>query len=385
MEHNPLPDRSVRELESTTQPVAGPWGPILTALRDSPPGSLGSNLPGKIRLIAVGNAVLPLLEVSCRQPAAWTCSILSRHVWASVAEVRQWGQPLWLAIVMLQSFLFAKLLACLQVERTVLVNNWLLPTNPTPDLSAVELALLKQWLIAAYPDRALVMPSVNPALEPELAAGLRRLGARLVPLRNVHILDPRGDRYQRSSDVRRDRRLLKSTTYRTVDRDGGQWLNPDRLVTLYHDLYIKKYGILNAAFSRRYLEALLNSPAVEWVAYANPDRGSIDMFTLWPTGSRYLTKLMGAYDRTQPQKSGLFRMQIMHPVVQVAEQAGLPINLSSGSGPFKRMRGATQAIEYDAVWDAHLPPWRRMAWRILERKSSWAHREQLHAEPRRKD
>ena len=101
------------------------------------------------------------------------------------------------------------------------------------------------------------------------------------------------------------------------------------------------------------------------------------MFTLWAKGSRYRTKRMGAYDRTQPQKSGLFRMQIMHPVVQVAEPAGLPINLGSGSGRFKRLRGATQAIEYDAVWDAHLPAWRRLAWRCLERKARGTHSEQL--------
>jgi hypothetical protein len=48
----PLPERRIRDLKSTTGPVTGTWGPILTTLRDASPGSLGSNLPGRIRLIA---------------------------------------------------------------------------------------------------------------------------------------------------------------------------------------------------------------------------------------------------------------------------------------------------------------------------------------------
>lgn len=129
-----------------------------------------------------------------------------------------------------------------------------------------------------------------------------------------------------------------------------------------------------------YLEALLRTPAIEWVAYEHPQRGTIDMVTLWTTGARYLTKVMGAYDRTLPQKAGLYRMQFLHPVVHIAEPAGLPINLSSGAALFKQLRGATEALEYDAVWDDHLPAWRRLAWRLLEGKARWNHRQQLRAE-----
>ncbi len=376
-ESKSLPAKGVRELEGATGSVSGPWGPILTALRDAPPGSLGSNLPGRIRLIRVGTEVIPLLEVSGEQPAAWSCSILSRHVNASVVEVRRWGRPLWLAVVSTQAAMLARLLACLRVERAVFVNNWLRGTNPAPHLSEAELDSLKDWLIAEYPDRALIVPTVNPVLEPELMANLRRSGARLIPTRIVFLLDPRDQRFQQSSDVRRDRRLLRETSHRLVQRHELGQLDLDRIVALYRALYVEKHGPLSAAFGRRYFEALLQSPGMEWVALEHTDRRSIDMFTLWTSHANYLTKVMGAYDQTVPRKTGLYRMQIMYPVFQVAEPAGLPINLSGGAEHFKRLRGAKPVIEYDAVWDQHLPAGRRLAWRLLKAKGQWNHRQQL--------
>lgn len=364
----------VQVFQAGGPPVTGDWGPLLTTLRDAPPASLGENLPGRFRLVSVGTAVIPLLEVSGEQPAAWACSIVSRHVHASVVEVRKLGRPVWLGVVSAQAALSGWLLARLGVERAVFINNWLRATNPAPGVSAEELARLKDWLIAEYPDRALIYPTVNPVLEPELSSHLRRAGARLIPTRIVHLLDPRENRFHKSSDVKRDRRLLRHTPYRIIGREDGGRLDLDRVTQLYRRLYVEKHGESNAAFGRRYLEALLESPAVQWAVFENPDRGTIDMFTLWTSHANHLTKVMGAYDQTLPRTTGLYRMQIMYPVFHAAEPAGLPINLSGGAEHFKRLRGARPVMEYDAVWDDHLPPWRRIPWRLLEGKGRWNHR-----------
>lgn len=370
---------AVRALEPGEAPVTGDWGPLLTALRDAPPGSLGVNLPGRFRLVSVGTAVIPLLEVSGEQPAAWACSIVSRHVHASVVEVRKLGRPVWLGVVSAQAAVSGWLLGRLGVERAVFVNNWLRGANPAPSVSAEELARLKDWLIREYPDRALIYPTLNPLLEPDLASCLRRAGARLIPTRTVSLLDPRGNRFHKSRDVKRDRRLLRDSPYRIIRRGDGERVDLDRVGSLYSRLYVEKHGESNAAFGRGYLESLLDSPAVDWAALENPAGGTIDMFTLWTTHANYLTKVLGAYDQTLPRKTGLYRMQMMYPVFRAAEPAGLPINLGGGAEHFKRLRGARPVMEYDAVWDDHLPAWRRIPWRLLEGKGLWNHRHRLRA------
>src|SRR3989441_11230474 len=71
------------------------------------------------------------------------------------------------------------------IDRVAFVNNWLLPTNPAPRLSAAEIAALTARLIAEYPDAAVVFRSVNPRLDPDGAAALRAEGYRLAPRRRV--------------------------------------------------------------------------------------------------------------------------------------------------------------------------------------------------------
>jgi hypothetical protein len=42
------------------------------------------------------------------------------------------------------------------------------------------------------------------------------------------------------------------------------------------------------------------------------------------------------------------------------------VHFSAGVGDFKRARGGVNAIEYNAVYDAHLPPARRRPWALLQ-------------------
>ena len=54
---------------------------------------------------------------------------------------------------------------------------------------------------------------------------------------------------------------------------------------------------------------------------------------------------------------------MMHTML-VAENRGTLLHVSGGAGRFKTLRGAFPVREFDAVFDAHLPPWRRLPWRL---------------------
>ncbi len=56
-------------------------------------------------------------------------------------------------------------------EAVVYLNNWLLATNPAFDLSRESLGAATRELARWFPDRAILVPSVNPALAPRHAAG----------------------------------------------------------------------------------------------------------------------------------------------------------------------------------------------------------------------
>jgi hypothetical protein len=58
----------------------------------------------------------------------------------------------------------------------------------------------------------------------------------------------------------------------------------------------------------------------------------------------------------------------MH-LVQVSLEAldrRLCVHFSAGVGHFKRLRGGVHAIEYNAVYDLHLPEYRSLPWACLQ-------------------
>jgi hypothetical protein len=69
------------------------------------------------------------------------------------------------------------------------------------------------------------------------------------------------------------------------------------------------------------------------------------------------------YDTTLPPESGLYRQLFLGIHREVNDRKQL-LNYSSGAGDFKRRRGAVPVVEFNAVFDRHLPERRRMAFRI---------------------
>ena len=77
-----------------------------------------------------------------------------------------------------------------------------------------------------------------------------------------------------------------------------------------------------------------------------------------------MTGALLGYDLGLPRKLGLYRLLFALLTAEAAD-AGLVLNLGGGSGRFKLLRGAMAAEEFDAVYDAHLPPHRRFSWTLL--------------------
>ncbi len=93
-------------------------------------------------------------------------------------------------------------------------------------------------------------------------------------------------------------------------------------------------------------------------------KSSIDTFTNYYIRDGVLTGAFVGYDQNLPQKLGLYR-QVVTILISEAKKRGLLLNLSAGVGAFKELRGAFPVVEYDAVYDRHLPTRRRLAWRLV--------------------
>ena len=78
-----------------------------------------------------------------------------------------------------------------------------------------------------------------------------------------------------------------------------------------------------------------------------------------------MTQPFFGYDTRLPQELALYRLLSLKTLLE-GEERGLLVHASAGVGPFKRLRGGVATIEYNAVYDRHLPAARRLPWTLLK-------------------
>jgi len=81
-----------------------------------------------------------------------------------------------------------------------------------------------------------------------------------------------------------------------------------------------------------------------------------------------MTQPLFGYDTRLPVDEGLYRLLTLI-TLQEGQERNLLVHASGGVGKFKKLRGGKSVIEYNAVYDQHLPVHRRLPWRILQQIS----------------
>lgn len=305
---------------------------------------------------------LPLLVVDGGRDQAAICSMRSYYAdYAAEEARRRLRGRLQLHVVLLGLAGIRRLIDALGLDRVVFVNHWLLSSNPTPPLDLATLEQLTADLRKRYPDRALVIRSLNPLTGRGLLQTCSAEGFRLVRSRRVWIFDPTHCDCRKNRDILRDLRKLHESG---CDRNGMQ-ATPDDvplLASQYRRLYLAKYSRYNPDFTEEFFHATLVGNVLEYRTLRSTN--GLDGFVAWYDGGEEMAGELVGYDLSKPQKLGLFR-QCMAAQFEASLRTGRRLNLGSGNSRFKRFRGAQPVLEYDAVYCRHLPVGVRTAWRTL--------------------
>lgn len=251
------------------------------------------------------------------------------------------------------------------LDHQVQINNWLFSTNPVPALDRPAAAALRDTLIQAFPDRALVLRSLNDLADADTIAALRAEGFCLLPARQVYLYDGQEAARPPSPDMRRDAAALARTPLRIVEEGGFVDTDYIRAAELYDMLYIRKYTSLNPRYTPLYLREMHRAGLIALRGLREGAEGPLVAVTGFFENGRTLTQPLVGYDTARPQREGLYRM-MMAMGQDRARSRGLFFNMSAGAAGFKRHRQARPVIEYSAVFAAHLPRRQRLAIRAME-------------------
>lgn len=335
----------------------------LTAFFEQEPRRLIANVYNtELRVAQVGELVLPLTLSDFHPANSYVCSPYSHYVsYGGFEEVARLGNPAAERLIRLLLRPLAAFFRRRELDRVVYANNWLLSTNLYPALDLRQVAELAGVLPSHFPDRPVIFRSVDGYRNPQLLGTLRRCGYRMVLSRQVYYQDPLVARTKKQFKV--DCSVMRRSHYRFVDaRELGAAAIP-RLCELYNLLYLEKYSYYNPQFTEDFVRVALERDLL--TMWALMSDGRIDGVLGYFVRNGVMTQPFFGYDTTLPQELALYRLLSLKTLLE-GERRGLLVHASAGVGPFKRLRGAVATIEYNAIYDRHLPAARRLPWTLLK-------------------
>lgn len=334
----------------------------IKALTQQGPSTYIDNARVEMKAIIIDDIILPIVISNPKHGNADVCSPYSHYVQYTLEELikRNKKMPEWLFKTIVGSF--GSVLKICKIDRVVYINNWLFATNPHQPLTSQQIYRITAYLQERYPGHAIVHRSVNPYLHKCYYDALQENGYTMVKSRTVYLLDPSGDEFLKRDNARRDIYLLQTTPYTVVSPQELSNSEIRRLAQLYRSLYLDKHSYLNPQLNSSFFSLTFRNNTLTYKVFKTD--GRIDAFTSYYIRDGVLTGAFIGYDRSLPQKVGLYRMAVAI-LISEAKSKGLLLNLSAGCGAFKAMRGAFPVVEYDAVHDRHLPHRRCFAWRLV--------------------
>lgn len=320
------------------------------------------NVKTDLRLLEVDGTFLPITINYQVEPNAYVCSTYTHYVLYALEEIAHLDSQFLQRLAKPCILLFGAFLKSGGVDRTIFVNNWLLPTNLYPTLTPEQIKAATHFLKDAFPDHAIAFRSVNDLAPGGLKPNLESLGYKSLLCRDIFYTDTNDQAPFKARMTKSDFKKLDQTTYNIREDEQIPQNAAPRLAELYQKLNIHKYSACNPQYRPELLDLLRTIPRFHLKAWMK--EGQADAVLGYYEQDGMLTSPLFGYDTSLPQESGLYR-QISAALLKDAKEKGCFLHQSSGAGHYKQLRRAQKGLEYTAVYTRHLPLWRQFPWKVL--------------------
>lgn len=261
---------------------------------------------------------------------------------------------------------FSLVLWLVRIDKIHALNNILLSTNFFDRWwDGVNYEELTKKMVAAHPEYALVVRSLNHVQNKSIIGGLDAMGWLPIVTRQVYLMETFDTRKR---DIVRDSELLRSTRY--VFREPNLDLPEDleKAKKLYDQLYLEKYTQENIQYTALYLKEMCRNEDLHLRLLCDTQNDAVVGMVGIIGNEEVLTAPMVGYDLSVPAAEALYRRCIMY-IIDYAQKEKKVLNLSSGAPSFKINRGAVPVVEYMYVYARHLSVSSRLTWWMLSKIS----------------
>jgi len=315
-----------------------------------------SNVLTRMMVLRAGDVMLPVTINDTEYENSYVCSLLAfTRIFKD--ELKLIDNPFIRGVLAPVLDGAGVIVRLARLNKAVQVNNWLC-TNPYPPNWSPDLASITDALVLAFPDHAISFRSLNKWDNPSLLERLQAFGYKLIAYRQIYVFDRLPETYLAHRDVKRDRRLLRQTSYRAVLDNKFEEADYPRMAELCQMVELG-HSRFNPAVTPDFMRLCHTQGIRRFIGLRNHS-GRLDAISgIVTVGGATPTNLVG-FDTSLDRQIGLYRM-INALTFEVVMAEGWNINLSGGAAEFKRNRGGQPIMEYGAIYDRHLSRARRLA------------------------
>ena len=250
-----------------------------------------------------------------------------------------------------------------QVNRSVIVNNWLLSNSLYPKLSDEQVELMTHFLAKRFPSHLLMLRSLNETDCSDLLGQLKSLRYHTFFSRSVFMYNPEDKKGKREGyHKRRDLRLMENGGY-LVEKEADF----ARCITLYNLVYRDKHTPFCPHYTVDYLKKAVESDFLE-IRVLKRGAETVGVFGFSIRNNTMIVPFFG-YDTKLDEKVEIYRI-LTRLIIEKAEERNVLLNDGSGGDQAKKFRGMKESNEYAAIYARHLPPIRKFFWNLSERCSN---------------
>lgn len=320
------------------------------------------NVDTKMVALAVGDVVLPVTINDAQYENSYVCSPYGHYVSCALEAIEQVKNPVIAKSVRCLVNGLGKVLRKGQVNKAVIVNNWLFSTNLYPELSKETVQAIRDFLCHHFPDHSVIFLSIHNYTDSTFFQSLKTSGFKLIASREVCFLNPKREGIFTSRIFKSDFKLLRECGYEVISEEEISSDQAERLESLYRAIYLDRHSLQNPIWTKHFFKRALENKGLKFKALRK--EGKIDAIAGYYCVDETMVSPLLGYDITLTDAK-LYRL-ICTALTHEARHQNKLFHLSSGATFFKKIRRAEAAMEYNAIYVDHLSLARKFPWMVLK-------------------
>lgn len=321
------------------------------------------NVDTQFLALKLGELVLPITVNETQYDNSFICSPFSHYVSYAFNIMDKTNTGWKRKSIHWFLSLFSKIMKKGELNKVVIVNNWLFTTNPHVVLDKEQITAITKSLVDRFPGYAILFRSVNARTWKDSFNFLKNQGYNFIASRYVWITDSFKDEVFRTRVYKSDLKLLRDSKYQIVDQKEILDSDISKIQELYNALYIKKYSQINPQYNANFFKLALEQELLQIKAIKTNE--NLEGVVGYSYRNGVMISSLFGYDPLSGENKGVYRL-LSTILMQEAKKNGGYYNQSAGGSFYKKIRRAEGHMEYTAVYLKHLPLKRKVPWQILQ-------------------